>query len=241
MGSCCGGKESKKGFCPFSLFLFAATGAAFAYHKLQQKKSRDESGAATKPQVVFVLGGPGAGKGTQCELITKRQSGWAHLSAGDLLRAERNSGSKLAEMINSKIAAGQIVPAEITVGLLEKAMEDIMTKDKAVTKFLIDGFPRSEGNVTVWKAQMSTKADVQFVLFLDCPEDTMTSRLLERAKTSGRNDDNIDVIRKRFVTFREESMPIVNMYESEGKVRKVIADRDVEEVYHDVAKLVEAL
>ena len=79
MGSCCGGKESKKGFCPFSLFLFAATGAAFAYHKLQQKKSRDDessSGAATtKPQVVFVLGGPGAGKGTQCELITKRQSG----------------------------------------------------------------------------------------------------------------------------------------------------------------------
>ena len=59
MGSCCGDKESKKGFCPFSLFLFAATGAAFAYHKLQQKKSRDESGAATKPQVVFVLGGPG--------------------------------------------------------------------------------------------------------------------------------------------------------------------------------------
>ena len=110
-----------------------------------------------------------------------------------------------------------------------------------MTKFLIDGFPRSEGNVTVWKAQMSTKADVQFVLFLDCPEDTMTSRLLERAKTSGRNDDNIDVIRKRFVTFREESMPIVNMYESEGKVRKVIADRDVEEVYKDVAKLVETL
>ena len=243
MGSCCGGKESKKGFCPFSLFLFAATGAAFAYHKLQQKQSRDESAGAeaTKPQVVFVLGGPGAGKGTQCELITERQSGWAHLSAGDLLRAERNSGSKLAELINSKIASGQIVPAEITVGLLEKAMEDIMAKDAAVTKFLIDGFPRSEGNVTVWKSQMSDKADVQFVLFLDCPEDTMTSRLLERAKTSGRNDDNIDVIRKRFVTFREESMPIVNMYEAEGKVRKVIADRDVEEVYKDVAKLTKDL
>ena len=84
----------------------------------------------------------------------------------------------------------------------------------------------------------NTRADVRFVLFLDCPEDTMTSRLLERAKTSGRVDDTIDVIRKRFVTFRGESMPIVDAYEKEGKVRKVIADRHVEEVYKEVAKLV---
>mmetsp|Transcript_31174 Transcript_31174/g.63346 ORF Transcript_31174/g.63346 Transcript_31174/m.63346 type:complete len:256 (-) Transcript_31174:2633-3400(-) len=250
---------SKKGFCPFSLFLFAATAATFAYGKLQDKSSTDKdadksntaatatsapasstSTSDTKSKVVFVLGGPGAGKGTQCELLSTRQ-GWAHLSAGDLLRAERNSGSDLASLINSKIAAGQIVPAEITVGLLEKAMNDIRSTDPTRTKFLIDGFPRSEGNVTVWKEQMSDSADVRFVLFLDCPEDTMTSRLLERGKSSGRNDDQIDVIRKRFATFRGESMPIVDMYEKEGKVRKVVADRDVEEVYKDVAKLVEGL
>ena len=246
--------SSKKGFCPFSLFLFAATATTFAYAKLQQSKSSSDedttpassasdspsASSAERSKVVFVLGGPGAGKGTQCELLSARR-GWAHLSAGDLLRAERNSGSDLASLINSKIAAGQIVPAEITVGLLERAMNDIRRNDPTKTKFLIDGFPRSEGNVTVWKDQMTSKADVQFVLFLDCPEDTMTSRLLERGKSSGRNDDQIDVIRKRFVTFREESMPIVDMYEKEGKVRKVVADRDVEEVYKDVAKLVEGL
>ena len=245
---------SKKGFCPFSLFLFAATAATFAYVKLQDKSSTDKdadtstastktaaaSSTSDKSKVVFVLGGPGAGKGTQCELLSTRR-GWAHLSAGDLLRAERNSGSDLASLINSKIAAGQIVPAEITVGLLDKAMKEIRSSDPTRTKFLIDGFPRSEGNVTVWKEQMSESADVQFVLFLDCPEDTMTSRLLERGKSSGRNDDQIDVIRKRFATFRGESMPIVDMYEKEGKVRKVVADRDVEEVYKDVAKLVGGL
>ena len=229
-------------FCPFSAFLFMTSAAAYTYHRrtASNMEAASSPGADGRYQVVFVLGGPGAGKGTQCELLSERL-GWAHLSAGDLLRAERNSGSALAGTINANIAAGKIVPAEITVGLLEKAMEKLRAEG-GCTRFLIDGFPRSEGNVTVWKEIMedgdNTRADVRFVLFLDCPEDTMTSRLLERAKTSGRVDDTIDVIRKRFVTFRGESMPIVDAYEKEGKVRKVIADRHVEEVYKEVAKLV---
>ena len=102
---------------------------------------------------------------------------------------------------------------------------------------MIDGFPRSEGNVTAWKEVVGEKANVECVLFFECPEDILTSRLLERAKTSGRNDDNIDVIRKRFATYHEESMPIIKMYEGEGKVRKIIADRPIEEVYKEVEAL----
>lgn len=91
-------------------------------------------------QVVFVLGGPGSGKGTNCERIVK-DFGYVHLSAGDLLRAERASGSELAEMINTYIKEGKIVPAEVTVRLLKAAMEKCETK-----KFLIDGFPRGKLN-----------------------------------------------------------------------------------------------
>ena len=105
-------------------------------------------------------------------------------------------------------------------------------------KFLIDGFPRSEGNVNAWKEVVGERANVESVLFFECPEDILTSRLLERAKTSGRSDDSIDVIRKRFVTYREESMPIINMYEKEGKVRKIIADRSIEEVYKELELIV---
>lgn len=71
----------------------------------------------TKRNVVFVLGGPGAGKGTMCELAEK-QLGWTHLSAGDLLRAEKASGSPDADLINEYITEGKIVPVEITVKLL---------------------------------------------------------------------------------------------------------------------------
>merc|ERR1712194_948336 len=124
-------------------------------------------------------------------------------------RAERKKeGSKLADIINTNIAEGKIVPSEITVTLIKNAMTELRA-EKGQLKFLIDGYPRSEGNVT--------------------------SRILERAKTSGRNDDSIDVIRKRFETYRSESMPVIEKYGD--KVRKIIADKSVEEVFKEVEKL----
>jgi UMP-CMP kinase len=194
-----------------------------------------------KFQVVFILGGPGAGKGTQCEMLSEKL-GWAHLSAGDLLRAERKSESDLAEIINAKISAGQIVPSSITVTLLKNAMENIYSESGSnQTKFLIDGFPRSAENCSVWEEKMATSSNLEFVLFLDLSEDIMTGRLLERAKTSGRNDDNLEIIRKRFKTFRDESMPIVDMYEKKGLVKTIVADRSVEDVYEEVQALFEGI
>ena len=108
-----------------------------------------------------------------------------------MLRAERQKeGSELADIINSNISAGKIVPSEITVQLIKNAMVDLR-KTSGQTKFLIDGFPRSEGNVNAWKEVVGGAADVELVLFFECPEDVLTSRLLERGKTSGRSDDSI--------------------------------------------------
>jgi len=170
---------------------------------------------------VFVLGGPGAGKGTQCcNLI--RDYGFCHLSAGDLLRAHVKSGSKEGNVVADMIKNGQIVPSEVTVGLLQSAMTA-----SGQEKFLIDGFPRNDENREAFEKVMGYDCD--FVLFLDCPEDVMETRLLGR--NEGRTDDNAETIRKRFKVFMESSMPVVQHYESLGKVRRVVADRPVEEVY----------
>merc|ERR1712194_424992 len=213
-------------------------GSAFSYARYLRTMSSKEAPACTDEEpfrVVFVLGGPGAGKGTQCQLLSTNL-GWAHLSAGDLLRAERKKeGSKLADIINTNIAEGKIVPSEITVTLIKNAMTELRA-EKGQLKFLIDGYPRSEGNVTSWKEVVGEKARVECVLFFECPEDILTSRLLERAKTSGRNDDSIDVIRKRFETYRSESMPVIEKYGD--KVRKIIADKSVEEVFKEVEKVI---
>jgi UMP-CMP kinase len=222
--------------CPRSLAIFLASAAAYTLLKKKKKKSDvEETTTISLPpcQVVFVLGGPGSGKGTQCALIEENFDGWKHLSAGDLLREERKQGGgELGDKINSLIAAGKLVPAEITVGCLEKGMQQAYSKS-GTSKFLIDGFPRNQDNVTVWENNMPIHK-VLSVLYFDCPEEVLVGRLLERSKTSGRNDDNLDTIRKRFQTFQQESYPIVEIYESQHKVKRIASDQSVEQVYQVV-------
>lgn len=91
-------------------------------------------------KVIFVLGGPGAGKGTQCANMV-RDYGFKHLSAGDLLREEQNRpGSQTGEMIKEYIREGKIVPMEVTIQLLENAM-GAAKKEESKDRFLIDGKP----------------------------------------------------------------------------------------------------
>lgn len=75
-----------------------------------------------RPNVIFVLGGPGSGKGTQCDIMARRY-GFVHLSAGDCLREEQKTGSKDAKLILDHINAGTIVPVEITIRLLMKKID----------------------------------------------------------------------------------------------------------------------
>jgi UMP-CMP kinase len=135
-------------------------------------------------------------------------------------------------MINTFIAEGKIVPAEITVRLLKAAME---TSGKA--DFLVDGFPRDMDNLHCWQTEMVDIAVVKFLLFLDCPQDVMLARLLERGKTSGRNDDNEESITKRFKTYEESTRPIIEHFKSVDKIKTVCANRSQEEVFSDVSAI----
>ncbi|XP_064194395.1 UMP-CMP kinase [Anguilla rostrata] len=194
---------------------------------------------AMKPQVVFVLGGPGAGKGTQCAKIVESYS-YTHLSAGDLLRAERSrEGSEVGQLIDSYIKEGKIVPVEITISLLRKAMEETMNLDKEKFRFLIDGFPRNQDNLQGWSKVMDGKADVRFILFFECGNQVCIDRCLERGKSSGRTDDNRESLEKRIQTYLQSTRPIIELYEKQGKVRSVDASRDVDEVFADVKKILD--
>ncbi|XP_044286349.1 UMP-CMP kinase isoform X2 [Varanus komodoensis] len=190
-----------------------------------------------KPVVVFVLGGPGAGKGTQCSLIVEKY-GYTHLSAGDLLRDERKRpGSQYGELIENYIKDGKIVPVEITISLLKRAMAETMAANAQKNKFLIDGFPRNEDNLQGWNKTMDGKADVSFVLFFDCDNEVCINRCLERGKSSGRSDDNRESLEKRIHTYLESTKPIVDLYEKTGKVRKVDASKSVDEVFGEVVTI----
>ena len=187
--------------------------------------------------VVFILGGPGSGKGTQSENL-KKEYGFHHFSAGDLLREEQDrEGSQFGQLIKDYIKEGTIVPMEVTVKLLENAMRrqtessDNTSAADGTTRFLIDGFPRKLDQAVFFE---ETVCPSKFTLFLDCPEDVMEKRLMKRGLTSGRADDNAESIKKRFRVFVETSMPVVDMFESQDRVVKVDATGSLEEVWERV-------
>ena len=180
-------------------------------------------------RVVFVLGGPGAGKGTQSEKIVETYK-CAHLSVGELLRsgAERE-GYPHAELIRRTLVAGNIVPVELSLGLLREAMDEAAAAaggrgggDDADADdgagygsriFLVDGFPRNYDNVRGWMECMPSHASVLGALVYDCPMEELERRILGRAETSGRSDDNLESARRRFDTFRAQTVPVVKALE----------------------------
>ena len=187
-----------------------------------------------KPNVVFVLGGPGAGKGTMCELA-ESQLGWTHLSTGDLLRAEQESDSPQAAMLKEVLASGKLAPDKVMVELMSKEMEKI-TRTTGRTNFLLDGFPRCLGNMDAWHEVFGNEGELPTMLFFECPYDVLEKRILGRAKYTGRSDDNIESIKQRFDTFKAETLPIVELFKSKGKCVEIDTSQDRQAVYELVTQ-----
>ncbi|XP_041358823.1 UMP-CMP kinase 2-like [Gigantopelta aegis] len=184
--------------------------------------------------VVFVLGGPGAGKGTQCQLIQK-EFGYVHLSAGELLRNEQNTeGSEYSKEIDNHIRNGTIVPVKITCALLYRAMQG-----SGKHNFLIDGFPRNKDNLDGWNTEMDKVAKIQCVLFFNCPDQVCVERCLKRGKTSGRTDDNEESLKKRIETYYKSTLPIIAHYKSLNLVAEIHAEQDKTKVFQDVKTVFE--
>ncbi|KAI9446854.1 UMP-CMP kinase [Lactarius indigo] len=202
-------------------FIWKIAGAFHLPGFPESKKPKFDKDRVT---VVFVLGGPGAGKGTQCSLLVKKYN-FSHLSTGDLLRAEQDRpDSQFGDLIRTCIREGEIVPMEVVVKLLENAMSAVLESKsgegwgEGKGRFLVDGFPRKMDQALKFEEDVCMSS---LVLFFTTNEETMLERLLERGKTSGRDDDNIESIKKRFATYKETTMPVIEHYEKSGKVAQV--------------------
>jgi len=188
------------------------------------------------PNVIFVVGGPGSGKGTMCELA-EEQLGWSHFSTGDLLRAELEAGGPGAETIQHYMKAGELVPNEIVVTLLKDAMEH-HTRTTGKRNFLLDGFPRSLNNMEAWYEIFGKDTELPTMLYFECPFEELEKRILSRAKYSGRSDDNVESMKLRFDTFKAETLPTVDLFRKSDKCVEIDTSPDRETVY---AKVMESL
>lgn len=182
--------------------------------------------------VIFVLGGPGTGKGTMCELA-ETQLGWAHLSTGELLREVQQGGGPRAAVIDECLEAGQLVPNEIVVTLLQQAMERII-RTTGKNNFLLDGFPRSLNNLEAWYEIYGRETALPRMLYLECPYEVLEQRILGRANFTGRRDDNIESIRMRFETFKAETLPTVEFFRGKDLCVEIDTSQSRQAVYAEI-------
>ena len=156
---------------------------------------------------LVLLGPPGAGKGTQAEILSLKL-GLPHISTGDLFRA--NIGKKTALGIQAKkyLDAGDLVPSELTVDMVRGRLAE----PDAVDGFLLDGFPRSTGQAEcLVEILTDLGAKLDAVLSFAVDEDVVVTRMLSR----GRADDKEDVIRNRLKVYRDETAPLLDYYRSQ--------------------------
>jgi len=200
------------------------------YPTIKIPRKQIDTTALKTAKVVFVVGGPGSGKGTQCDKIVEKY-GYTHLSSGDLLREEVASQSRLGKELNKIMKAGKLVPLEIVLDLIKEAM---LKRISTTRGFLLDGYPREISQGVLFEEEV---CPCQMVLYLEVPDDTMTQRLLYRGKTSGRVDDNEETVKKRLTTFHKVTNSVLDYYEKQGKLRRVVAEASPPVVFKLVAKV----
>ena len=182
------------------------------------------------PLDILLLGPPGAGKGTQAKMIEDAH-GVPQISTGDMLRAAIGSGSELGAEVQPIVVRGDLVPDELIV----RVIRDRLEADDTSAGFILDGFPRTIAQAEALDQMLieigrSLHVVLEFVL----DEDEAVKRLVRRAEEEGRTDDDPDVIRHRFVVWREQTLPLTRYYEEGGKLVSLDAAEPVESVFRAI-------
>jgi adenylate kinase len=179
---------------------------------------------------LLVLGPQGAGKGTQAKRIS-REHGIPHVSTGDMFRTAIAAQSDLGLQVEPILAAGDLVPDELTVALIRERLE----QDDAREGFVLDGFPRNLAQAEALDAMLSeVDRTLDAVLFFDLPDELAMQRLLGRAADEARPDDLPDVIARRLQVYHEQTEPVVERYRTRGKLVPLHADRPVDAVFAEI-------
>ena len=210
---------------------------------------------------LILLGPPGAGKGTQAKRLFDRPQ-LVQLSTGDMLRAEVASGSALGVQAKQVMDAGQLMPDNIVISMIEARIEKPDCKDG----FVLDGFPRTEGQATALDSMLAKhNAKIDGVIELAVDEAALVERIsgryacskcgagyhdtFQKPKVAGvcdscggtdftrRKDDNAETVKARLVAYRQQTAPILPYYKGKGLLHQVDGMAELDEVTEQIEQV----
>ena len=186
---------------------------------------------------IILFGPPGAGKGTQSQFLREKYN-LTYLSTGEILREEIAAESELGLQVKEIIGRGGLVSDEIVARIIEKKLSE--NRDSA--GFLFDGYPRTARQAEILDELLQKFGmPLSGVLSLEVPEEMLIQRMLERGKTSGRADDNLESIKHRFVEYNEKTHPVTDFYEAKGNLHSVNGVGEIPEIFENLCSVIETL
>ncbi len=185
---------------------------------------------------IVLFGPPGAGKGTQSNLIVKEYQ-LIHLSTGDLLRSEIQAGTPLGEKAKTLMDAGKLVPDEVVIGMISNKLDS----NKEAPGFIFDGFPRTSEQAKALDELLNNhNVSITTMISMKVPEQELIDRLLERGKESGRADDqNESVIKDRLKVYREQTEVVKEYYQRQNKSQEIDGLGTIDEVFGRIKNAIE--
>lgn len=187
---------------------------------------------------IVLFGPPGAGKGTQSSRLVEKFN-LIHLSTGDIFRANIGGKTDLGNLAKSYIDKGQLVPDEVTINMLKSEVE----KRPDAKGFIFDGFPRTNPQAEALDVLLKGMGTIiSGMIALDVPEEELKERLKKRAIDSGRSDDaDPKIIENRILVYKNETSPVKNFYNSQGKFISINGLGSIDEITARLFEAVEGL
>ena len=186
---------------------------------------------------LVLFGPPGSGKGTQSSKIIEKYN-LAHVSTGDILRIEVANETPLGTEAKKFMDQGMLVPDEVVIGMISSKLDE----NPNAAGFIFDGFPRTVAQAQALDNLLDFKNHpINIVLSLIVSEDELKTRLISRGESSGRSDDNEEVITKRIKEYHAKTSPVADYYKSKNKLVEVKGEGTVETIFYSLCDEIDTI
>jgi len=214
-------------------------------------------------KIIVLMGAPGAGKGTQARLLQERLH-LPQISTGDIFRALKDSQTSLAQEVRDVMARGQLVPDELTIGLVRERT----SKEDCRNGYILDGFPRTPAQASSLELLANEQGNSIVAILIDTPHELLEKRMTGRlncpvcneiynvyfkppkndnvcdfhpeAQLIHRADDNSETVKRRLETYEEQTRPLIDYYRNASLLLTVDGTGDAEEIYKNIVVLVQS-